>query len=94
MLSPHVPENPWGNGRPIKIPSRSRQFSINQKTNLNDFLNQFSLPHMLRGLGVTMALPWMESLRVWGDARRGAGQLTRRHFPYGDRVGRLRFSPA
>ena len=29
---------------------------------------------MLRGLGVTMALPWMESLRVWGDARRGAGQ--------------------
>jgi len=22
---------------------------------------------MLRGLGVTMALPWMESLRVWGD---------------------------
>jgi hypothetical protein len=22
---------------------------------------------MLRGLGVTMALPWMESMRVWGD---------------------------
>src|SRR5205814_5722422 len=22
---------------------------------------------MLRGLGVTMALPWLESLRVWGD---------------------------
>ena len=22
---------------------------------------------MLRGLGVTMALPWMESLRVWGQ---------------------------
>src|SRR5947209_18554265 len=22
---------------------------------------------MLRGLGVSMALPWMESLRVWGD---------------------------
>ena len=29
---------------------------------------------MLRGLGVTMALPWMESLRVWGDVRRGAKQ--------------------
>ena len=29
---------------------------------------------MLRGLGVTMALPWMESLRVWGDDRREAGQ--------------------
>ena len=26
---------------------------------------------MLRGLGVTMALPWMESLRVWGDEPRG-----------------------
>jgi hypothetical protein len=25
---------------------------------------------MLRGLGVTMALPWMESLRVWGDGPR------------------------
>ena len=29
---------------------------------------------MLRRLGVTMALPWMESLRVWGDARREARQ--------------------
>lgn len=27
---------------------------------------------MLRGLGVTMALPWMESLRVWGDEPKGA----------------------
>jgi hypothetical protein len=26
---------------------------------------------MLRGLGVTMALPWLESLCVWGDAPRG-----------------------
>src|SRR5262245_17760427 len=26
---------------------------------------------MLRGLGVTMALPWLESLRVWGDVARG-----------------------
>jgi Protein of unknown function (DUF1552) len=26
---------------------------------------------MLRGLGVTMALPWLESLRVWGDEARG-----------------------
>ena len=29
---------------------------------------------MLRGLGVTMALPWMESLRVWGDVRREVRQ--------------------
>jgi hypothetical protein len=26
---------------------------------------------MLRGLGVTMALPWLESLRVWGDEPAG-----------------------
>jgi len=28
---------------------------------------------MLRGLGVTMALPWLESFRVWGDAAPGPG---------------------
>ena len=27
----------------------------------------FSRRRMLRGLGVTMALPWLESLNVWGD---------------------------
>jgi hypothetical protein len=27
---------------------------------------------MLRGLGVTMALPWLESLNVWGDVARGS----------------------
>ena len=29
--------------------------------------NQFSRRAFLRGLGVTMALPWMESVNVWGD---------------------------
>src|SRR6187401_729130 len=29
--------------------------------------NRFSRRTMLRGLGVTMALPWLESMRVWGD---------------------------
>ncbi|MCE9528922.1 MAG: DUF1552 domain-containing protein [Planctomycetales bacterium] len=29
--------------------------------------HQFSRRTMLRGLGVTMALPWLESLPVWGD---------------------------
>jgi len=29
---------------------------------------------MLRGLGVTMALPWMESMRVWGDTKKAAKQ--------------------
>ncbi|MCA9037599.1 MAG: hypothetical protein KDA91_20835, partial [Planctomycetaceae bacterium] len=27
----------------------------------------FSRRRMLRGLGVTMALPWFESMSVWGD---------------------------
>ena len=29
--------------------------------------HQFSRRKWLRGAGVTMALPWMESLPVWGD---------------------------
>ncbi len=36
--------------------------SISQLAN-----QQLSRRTMLRGLGVTMALPWMESLNVWGD---------------------------
>ena len=35
--------------------------------NRNISNHQFSRRRMLRGLGVTMALPWMESLPVWGD---------------------------
>ena len=31
----------------------------------------FSRRTMLRGLGVSMALPWLESLRVWGDEQAG-----------------------
>ena len=31
---------------------------------------------MLRGLGVTMALPWMESVRVWGDTKKAAKQAS------------------
>lgn len=34
--------------------------------------HHFSRRTMLRGLGVTMALPWMESLRVWGDEPKGS----------------------
>ena len=30
-------------------------------------IHRFSRRTMLRGLGVTMALPWLESLPVWGD---------------------------
>lgn len=34
--------------------------------------HRFSRRTILRGIGVTMALPWLESLNVWGDAARGA----------------------
>jgi hypothetical protein len=34
-------------------------------------VHRFSRRTMLRGLGVSMALPWMESLRVWGDEPKG-----------------------
>src|SRR3954449_13031017 len=37
----------------------------------NTSKHQFSRRRMLRGIGVTMALPWMESLPVWGDEPRG-----------------------
>jgi hypothetical protein len=36
--------------------------------------HQFSRRTFLRGLGVTMALPWMESLNVWGDTQPSAGK--------------------
>jgi hypothetical protein len=29
--------------------------------------HQFNRRAFLRGAGVTMALPWMESVNVWGD---------------------------
>ena len=35
----------------------------------------FSRRTLLRGLGVTMALPWMESLHVWGEGARPATQV-------------------
>jgi hypothetical protein len=35
--------------------------------------HHFSRRTFLRGLGVTMALPWMESVRVWGDEPAGPG---------------------
>ena len=40
--------------------------------NRNTSKHQFSRRRMLRGLGVSMALPWMESLPVWGDERGGS----------------------
>src|SRR4051812_47614104 len=34
--------------------------------------HRFSRRTFLRGLGVTMALPWLESMNVWGDEPRGS----------------------
>ena len=38
---------------------------------MNKHDHQFSRRRLLRGMGVTMALPWMECLPVWGDEPRG-----------------------
>lgn len=40
-------------------------------------IHQLSRRTMLRGLGVSMALPWMESLTVWGDDARAAAPASR-----------------
>jgi hypothetical protein len=34
--------------------------------------HRFTRRTMLRGLGVSMALPWLESRKVWGDVAAGA----------------------
>src|SRR5437867_10326354 len=43
---------------------------LNDKSNpgISMTTHQFSRRAFLRGVGVTMALPWMESLTVWGDS--------------------------
>src|SRR5688500_6326778 len=38
--------------------------------------HQFSRRTFLRGVGVTMALPWLESRQVWGDLASGAGRAS------------------
>ncbi len=43
---------------------------------MNKMHCQLSRRTMLRGLGVSMALPWMESLRVWGDTKLDAKQAS------------------
>src|SRR5437763_13967523 len=46
------------------------QMSLTEKTYPRNFMTtlQLSRRAFLRGVGVTMALPWMESLTVWGDS--------------------------
>jgi hypothetical protein len=43
---------------------------------MNQQQYQLSRRTMLRGLGVSMALPWLESLNVWGDEPRGNRQAS------------------
>ena len=60
--------------------------------NRNMSNHQFSRRRMLRGLGVTMALPWMESLPVWGDEPRASRTLERGSGPPCGLVLRQRLS--
>src|SRR4051812_34401097 len=39
---------------------------------MNMSKHKFSRRTMLRGIGVSMALPWLESLNVWGDVAKGS----------------------
>jgi hypothetical protein len=43
---------------------------MNERSNRMKY--EISRRTMLRGFGVTMALPWMESVRVWGDVAKSA----------------------
>src|SRR5262245_59953048 len=62
---------PAGRAPPIQKPSFSyapgsaRKQTEDRQTAMST--HQFSRRTFLRGLGVTMALPWMESMTVWGD---------------------------
>jgi hypothetical protein len=49
----------------------SKKAQKNLRKSSESAARQLSRRRMLRGLGVTMALPWMESLPVWGDEPRG-----------------------
>src|SRR5580704_8715038 len=51
-------------GTDLDISSRSRDHRKIMK------MHHFSRRTFLRGVGVSMALPWMESLAVWGDTAR------------------------
>ena len=53
----------------MRVDYDRNQFSMNRRAELdmNKMRYQLSRRTMLRGLGASMALPWMESLRVWGD---------------------------
>jgi hypothetical protein len=60
----------------MKVDCDRNQFSMNRRAELdmNKMRYQLSRRTMLRGLGASMALPWMESRRVWGDTKLDAKQ--------------------
>lgn len=47
-----------------------REQPSNKRTDMSK--HKFSRRTMLRGIGVSMALPWLESLNVWGDLAKGS----------------------
>ena len=49
---------------------------MNERSNRMKY--EISRRTMLRGFGVTMALPWMESVRVWGDVAKSAKKAKNR----------------
>src|SRR5881628_514543 len=50
--------------------SQLREIPLRSKSMKHDFTRRT----ILRGLGVSMALPWLESLAVWGDEPTGGGR--------------------
>ena len=58
----------------IRTVSTSRSFSTGYKPMIK---HSFSRRSMLHGLGVTMALPWLESTKVWGDLNNSTQTLAR-----------------
>src|SRR5262245_7857356 len=54
----------------VRFADARRQQEIDQEFMVTS--HRFTRRTMLRGLGVTMALPWLESLNVWGDEGQGA----------------------
>src|SRR5205085_11833817 len=51
-----------------------------ESTNMNGNRSHISRRTLLRGAGVAISLPWLESLRVWGAETPAAGEEFPRRF--------------
>ena len=68
-LSPGPYEDLLGSTAVLRIiESIAITLGINHKKLMKKVQHEFRRRTFLRGLGVSMALPWMESLPVWGDS--------------------------